>query len=156
MKISKYVSYKEVIYSRTAISRGLDNEPSADQITNIRAGARKLFDPLRMWVGGALKITSCFRSPELNKAIGGASKSQHMANDGCAFDIDDTFGHKTNLEVFNHIKDNMEFDQLINEFPNEEGNPSWVHVSYRKNGLNRKQVLKAVKEKGRTKYYPWF
>ena len=151
--ISKYVSYKEVVYSRTAIRKDLDNTPTTDHLANAILISQNLFDPLREWVEGPLKINSFFRSLELNRAIGGSKTSQHMK--GEAIDIDDNYGHKTNLEVFNHIKDNMDFDQLINEFPDKDGNPSWIHVSYKKKG-NRGQVLKAVKEKGKTKYYPWF
>ena len=151
--ISKYVSYKEVIHSQTAKRKRIDNTPHPEHLTNIILISQNLFDPLRVWVGGAVKINSFFRSLELNSAIGGSKKSQHMK--GQAIDIDDTYGHKTNLEMFNYIKDNMDFDQLINEFPDEAGNPSWIHVSYKMKG-NRKQVLKAVVEKGDTKYYPWF
>ena len=89
--------------------------------------ATNIFEPLREWVGGAIKINSMFRSEELNKAIGGSSKSQHCQ--GRAIDLDDTFGHKTNAQMFQYIKDNLDFDQLIWEF-GDENNPDWVHVSY--------------------------
>lgn len=150
MMISSYVSYKEVVYSQTAIRNDIDNSPTIPQLRNIRDAAEDLFDLLRDWVGGPVKINSCFRSEELNKRIGGARSSQHLANNGAAFDIDDTYGHKTNAQMFYYIKENLDFDQLIWEFGDDD-NPDWVHVSYKSEG-NRKQVLKAVKENGKTKY----
>ena len=111
--------------------------------------ATKVFEPLRQWVGGPIKINSFYRGPELNKAIGGSSKSQHCH--GQAIDIDDTYGHKTNAEMFNYIKDNLEFDQMIWEFGDNE-NPNWVHVSYVNPGENRNRCLVAFRKDGRTQY----
>ena len=152
--ISSYVSYNEVVYSQTAIRNDIENSPNITQLSNIRVAAEELFDVLRDWVGGPVKINSCFRSEELNNRIGGAKSSQHMANNGGAFDIDDTYKHKTNAQMFQHIKDNLDFDQLIWEF-GDDNNPNWVHVSYKSEG-NRKQVLRAIKDDdGRTKYIPF-
>ena len=109
-----------------------------------------MFDPLREWVGGPVKVNSIFRSPKLNAAIGGSKSSQHMANKGAAMDIDDNYGHKSNLEMFYHIKDNIKFDQLIAEFPSK-GEPSWIHVSYNE-GNNRGNVLIATKINKKTTY----
>ena len=95
------------------------------------------------------KINSFFRSPELNKAIGGSSKSQHC--EGRAMDIDDVYGHKTNSEMFKYIKENLDFDQMIWEFGSDE-NPDWIHVSYCSVDENRKRCLKAYRENGKTKY----
>ena len=89
--------------------------------------SEKVFEPLRKWVGGPIKINSFFRCYKLNKAIGGSKTSQHMS--GQAMDIDDTFGCKTNAEMFNYIKDNLDFDQMIWEFGDDD-NPDWVHISY--------------------------
>ena len=149
-RISNYVSYKEVIYSETAIRKGIDNTPNEEQIKRIILLANKLFDPLRVWCGGRVKINSVFRSKRLNELIGGSRSSQHMANKGAAIDIDDNYGNKTNLEMFHYIKDNLEFDQLIAEFP-VDGQPSWIHASYNE-GNNRGNVLIATKLNGRTKY----
>jgi len=153
MKISEHISYKEVIYSQTAIRNNIDNDPNIDQLKRIQLAAENIFEPLREWVAGPVKINSCFRSAELNKRIGGAQSSQHCANNGAAFDLDDTYGHKTNAEMFYHIKDNLDFDQLIWEFGTDK-NPNWVHVSYNE-GNNRGQILKACKVNGRTKYLNW-
>ena len=111
--------------------------------------AENIFEPLRKWVGGAIRINSFFRSADLNKAIGGSSKSQHC--EGRAIDIDDTFGHKTNAEMYNYIKENLDFDQIIWEFGDDE-NPDWVHVSYVSEESNRSRCLRAYKENGKTKY----
>ena len=147
--ISKHVSYKEGVYSNTATRRGIDNTPNDEQLNNMELIAEEVFEPLRVWVGGPIKINSFFRSPELNTAIGGSSKSQHCK--GQAMDIDDTFGKATNAEMYNFIKDNLDFDQMIWEFGDDD-NPNWVHVSYVSEGDNRRRCLKAYKEEGKTKY----
>ena len=153
IEISKYVSYKEVVYSQTALRKNIDNIPNAVQLERIILLCKKVFDPLREWVGGAVKINSVFRNPKLNAAIGGSSTSQHMANKGAAVDIDDNYGHKTNLEMFHYIKENLEFDQLIYEFGDYD-NPNWIHVSYNE-GANRNKVLIATKINKRTTYLPY-
>ena len=96
--ISKHISDKEGVYSVTAIRRGIDNIPNEEQLNNMKLLAEKVFEPLREWVGGPIKINSFFRSPELNTAIGGSHKSQHCK--GQAIDIDDTFGRMTNAEMY--------------------------------------------------------
>ena len=147
--ISKNISYKEGVYSNTAIRRGIDNVPNEDQLSNMKLLAEKVFQPLREWVGKPIKINSFFRSPELNTAIGGSSKSQHCK--GQAIDIDDTFHKATNAEMYHWIKDNLDFDQMIWEFGDDD-NPAWVHISYVSPDKNRNRCLKAYKEKGKTKY----
>jgi hypothetical protein len=111
--------------------------------------AEKVFEPLREWVGGPIKINSFYRCPELNKAIGGSATSQHCK--GQAMDIDDTFGRATNAEMFIWIKHHLDFDQMIWEFGDDD-NPAWVHVSYVSPEKNRNRCLKAYKDKGKTKY----
>ena len=149
MSISKHISYKEGVYSRTATRFGIKNNPNAEQMENMIAIAEKVFEPLRAYVGGPIKINSFFRSPELNKAIGGSTKSQHCH--GQAIDLDDTFGRCTNAEMFEFIKKYLDFDQIIWEFGDDE-NPDWVHVSYVSPSQNRKRCLKAYKENGKTNY----
>jgi hypothetical protein len=149
MSISKHISYKEGVYSRTAMRRGIKNNPNAEQMENMVAIAEEVFEPLRVWVGGPIKINSFFRSPELNKAIGGSGKSQHCH--GQAIDLDDTFGKATNAEMYNFIKKNLDFDQIIWEFGDDE-NPDWVHVSYVSPDQNRNRCLKAYKKSGKTNY----
>ena len=148
-KISKHVSYKEGIKSNTAMRLNIDNSPGEYHLGNMNAVALNIFEPLREWVGGPIKINSFYRSVALNKAIGGSSRSQHC--DGRAMDIDDTFGHKTNAEMYEYIKENLNFDQMIWEFGTDE-NPNWVHVSYVSEDANRRRCLQAYKENGKTKY----
>jgi zinc D-Ala-D-Ala carboxypeptidase len=147
--ISKHVSYKEGVRSNTALRLGIENVPNDEQLKNMGVVASEVFEPLREWVGGPIKINSFFRCYKLNKAIGGSKTSQHMS--GQAMDIDDTFGWKTNTEMFNYVKDNLDFDQMIWEFGDDD-NPDWVHVSFVSKEENRNRCLKAYKEKGKTKY----
>ena len=146
MRITNHVTYAEA----TQTNSKLPNIPSGEQMERIKLLCEKVFEPLREWVNAPIKINSIFRSPQVNRAIGGSKTSQHMAMDGCAMDIDDTFGYKSNAEMFNWIKVNLTFDQLIWEF-GDDNNPAWIHVSYRQHG-NRKQVLRAKKVNGKTVY----
>jgi|TARA_Y100000287_G_scaffold116981_1_gene93968 hypothetical protein len=148
-RISKHITYKEGIRSNTALRRGIDNTPGDYELSNMNNIAVNLFEPLREWVGGPIKITSFFRCEELNKAIGGSSRSQHCQ--GRAMDLDDTFGHKTNAEMFEYIKSNLSYDQLIWEFGDDE-NPDWIHVSFVSEMENRGRSMRAQKVNGRTNY----
>ena len=147
--ISEHISYKEATHSATALRRNLDNTPNDEQLKCMEEVAENLFEPLRKWVGGPIKVNSFFRGKPVNTAIGGSRTSQHMK--GQAIDIDDTFGYKTNAEMYHYIKDNLDFDQMIWEFGDDD-NPNWVHVSYVSPEENRKKCLKAYKENGKTKY----
>ena len=147
--ISKHISYKEGVHSNTAIRKGINNTPNDEQLANMELIAEEIFEPLRSYVGGPIKINSFFRSPELNTAIGGSKSSQHCK--GQAIDIDDTFGRMTNAEMYHWIKDNLDFDQMIWEFGDDD-NPNWVHVSYVSPEKNRNRCLKAYKKDGKTKY----
>jgi hypothetical protein len=148
-KISKHINGREATESYTAKRKGIENIPNEYQLTNMVGVAENVFEPLRDWVGGPIKINSFFRSVDLNKAIGGSSKSQHCQ--GRAIDIDDVYGHKTNAEMYKYIKNNLDFDQLIWEFGTDD-NPDWLHVSYVSADENRRRCLKAEKQKGRTVY----
>ena len=147
--ISKHISDKESVYSRTALRLGIDNTPTKEHKENMVKLANEVFEPLRAYVGGPIKINSFYRSPELNKAIGGSTKSQHC--NGQAIDIDDTFGRCTNAEMFHFIRDNLDYDQMIWEFGDDD-NPDWVHVSYVSPRENRQRCLLAYKDNGKTKY----
>lgn len=128
----KYFTIEEMTRSSTAKANGIDNTPSEEGVLKLQKLIEAVLDPLREWYGKPIKINSGYRCEALNKAIGGAKSSQHML--GEAADI--TVGSKEeNKKLFDYIKDNLEFDQLINE-----SNFSWVHVSYREGRL-RKQVL---------------
>lgn len=148
-KISEHISYKEATYSLTAKQLGLSNKPKKEHLEAMELLAEKVFEPLREWVGGPIKVNSFYRAKEVNCRIGGASKtSAHML--GQAIDIT-TMGKKTNKEMFLYIIENLDFDQVISEYPiNEE--PSWIHVSYKNKKDNRKQALE-IKRKG--KYFTY-
>ena len=147
--ISKHISYKEGVYSVTATRRGIDNVPNDEQLANMELIAEKVFEPLRKYVCGPIKINSFFRCPKLNKAIGGSKPSQHCK--GLAMDIDDTLGVVANSDMYNYIKNNLDFDQLIWEF-GDDVNPNWVHVSYVSKEDNRNRCLRAYKDNGKTLY----
>ena len=149
MSISKHISNKEGVYSRTALRLGIENKPNKEQLANMKLLAEEVFEPLRAYVGGPVKINSFFRSPKLNKAIGGSTKSQHCH--GQAIDLDDTFGRCTNAEMYEFIKKHLDFDQMIWEF-GDKYNPDWVPVSYVSQEQNRNRCLQAYKENGKTKY----
>jgi len=145
MKISENLSFKEVVKSNTATRLGIDNEPTSEHLENLIIIAEKVFQPIREHFKTDIGISSGYRSKELNTAVRGSSTSDHCK--GMALDLDaDIFEGVTNKEIFEFIRDNLEFTQLINEF-----NYSWVHVSYDENNL-KKQILTAEKKNGRTKY----
>ena len=128
----KYFTIEEMIKSSTATAKRIDNTPNQTVIDSLTKLIEAVLDPLREWYGKPIIVNSGYRCEALNKAIGGAKSSQHML--GEAADI--TVGSKEeNEKLFDYIKDNLEFDQLINE-----SDFSWVHVSYREGRL-RKQVL---------------
>ena len=148
-KISKHITYHEGTYSRTGERKNLDNTPNPRQLKCMAEVAENLFEPLREWVGGPIKVNSFFRGEPVNTAIGGSKYSQHMK--GQAIDIDDTFGHKTNAEMYYYIKDNLDFDQMIWEVGTDK-NPNWLHISWVSHRPNRKKLTIAKKLNGRTKY----
>jgi len=142
---------KEVVKSNTATRKGIDNTPDQWAINNLQAVADHIFQPVRDHFGVPIGVTSGFRSKELNKVIGGSKYSQHMI--GEAIDIDaDMYGKATNAQIFDFIKKNLEWDQMIWEFGDDE-NPAWIHVSFKEGGGNRKQIKRARRdEKSRTYY----
>ena len=150
MKLSKNLSLAEVTKSATAKRQGIANEPNIDQLESLKAVAENIFQPIREEFMCPIFVSSGYRSEALNEAIGGSKTSQHSK--GEALDLDaDVYGVITNADIFNFVLDRLEFDQLIWEFGTDE-NPDWVHVSFKKEGRNRMQVLKAVRVNGKTKY----
>jgi len=148
MRISEHISLKEAVRSNTAERLSISNMPDNETLITMQITSEHVFEPLRNHFNEQIYVSSFYRSPELNQAIGGSKTSQHCL--GEAIDIDDVYSKATNADFFNYIKDRLEFDQLIWEF-GDDNNPAWVHVSYRL-GNNRMRVLKAIKENGRTKY----
>ena len=148
-RISDHITLREATKSNTALRLNINNIPNDYQTGNMVAIAVNLFEPLRKWVGGPIRINSFFRSDKLNEAIGGSNRSQHCQ--GRAMDIDDNFGHKTNAEMFEYIKQNLNYDQMIWEF-GDDANPDWVHISYVSKDQNRGRCLRAEKIDGKTQY----
>ena len=154
MKLSENLSLSEIIRSESAKRKGVSNMPTEEHIANLKVLAEKVFQPIRENFRVPILISSGYRSKELNAAIGGSLTSQHCSGEAIDIDMDGTPHGVTNADVFNYIKDKLEFDQLIWEFGSAT-NPDWVHVSYKVKGGNRKQVLKAVKSGGKTTYIPF-
>ena len=147
--ISEHVSLHEATRSQTATRLGIANEPGPDMLVPMQAVAEYCFEPARRHFGRAIYVSSFYRSPELNKAIGGSPTSDHCL--GRAMDLDaDTYGGLTNAQLFDWLRANVPFDQLIWEF-GDDANPAWVHVSYR-GPSNRGLVLRARLVGGKTTY----
>jgi hypothetical protein len=142
MNLSAHVTLAEFENSPTATTHGINNKMSESQIASAKLLCENVFEPLRLYLNTPIKINSGYRSAQLNKMIKGSLTSQHCKAEALDLHI--------GAKGFNFIKDKLDFDQLIWEFGNDE-QPSWVHVSYKK-GRNRKQVLKATKQNGKTKY----
>lgn len=132
MNISDHITYEEATKSQTAIRKGIDNTPSEAVLATMKVTALHLYEPIRAY-WGPIFISSFYRSPKLNRSIGGSKSSQHCL--GEAIDLDrDVFGKPTHMELFEWIQTNLDYDQVIYEH-------TWVHVSYR-TGRNRKMAFR--------------
>jgi zinc D-Ala-D-Ala carboxypeptidase len=138
MKLTENFSLEEMTKSQTGERKKIDNTPTQTEIDNLKLLCENVLEKIRAHFKSPIMVNSGFRGPKLNKAIGGAKNSQHMS--GQAADIE--IPGFDNKSVFDWIKDNLEFDQLILEF-HKPGIPDsgWVHVSWNSKG-NKKQVLK--------------
>jgi hypothetical protein len=150
MKLSTHLDLSEVTRSESAKRNQISNMPTGEHIANFITLAEKVFEPIREHFGFPIHISSGYRSIELNRLIKGSSSSQHCKGQAIDIDMDGTSNGVTNKMVYDYIKDNLEFDQLIWEF-GDNTNPDWVHVSYSE-GKNRGQKLKAIKSNGKTSY----
>ena len=152
MKLSKNLSLAEVTKSNTAKRLGINNVPDDEWvIENLRQIVVNVFQPLRDAFGCPIYVSSGYRGLELNRAIGGSLRSQHM--EGRALDLDaDVYGKCTNSQIFEWIRENVEFDQMVWEFGDTD-NPDWVHVSYVHGGVNRGRCLKACRDDEGKVYY---
>ena len=145
MKLSAHFDLCEFTRSESAKREGVSNNPTPEHLENIKTLCEKVLEPIRAKFG-PINISSGYRSADLNHFIGGSLNSDHCKGRAADIDMDGHGGEVTNKMIFDYIKDNLEVDQLINEF-----NYSWVHVGYRK-GANRKQTLRASKVNGKTTY----
>jgi hypothetical protein len=144
MKLTAHFALAEFTRSESAKRHGVPNEPTPEHLKNLIVLCEKVLEPIRIKFG-PINISSGYRSKTLNHYIGGSLNSQHCEAKACDIDMDG-MGGPTNKEIFEYIKNELEFDQLINEF-----NYGWVHVSYNL-GKNRRQVLDALKVNNKTVY----
>lgn len=152
MRISEHISYSEAVKSQASVRNGFRNEPDAAQLQCMIDVAEAIFEPVRTHFGVPIAVSSFFRNIAVNAVIGGTKHSQHTK--GQAIDIDaDVYGGISNREIFDFIQCNLEFDQLIWEFGDDD-NPGWVHVSFVKNN-NRMEVIKSSRIGYKTVYYPY-
>jgi zinc D-Ala-D-Ala carboxypeptidase len=154
MQLSKHLSLAEVTRSETAKRNGISNMPTDEHIKNFKLLAEKVFEPIREHFKVPIHISSGYRSKALNTAIKGSLSSQHCSGEAIDIDMDGSTNGVTNKMVFDFIKDNLDFDQMIWEFGTDK-NPDWVHVSYESTGKQRKQILKALRVNGKTSYVPY-
>jgi hypothetical protein len=154
MRLSPNFSLKELTWSETAIRRGIDNMPKYEHLENLRLVCLHILEPVRIHFKQPVTINSGYRGPALNKAVGGSAKSQHCNGEAVDFEI----AGIPNPTVAKWIAENRDFDQIILEFynPKEGPNSGWVHCSYTNKRANRKQILTAVRVKGKTVYMPGF
>lgn len=139
MKVSQNITLGEATKSQTATRLKIDNTPNEEALLNMKHVAENVFEPIRKHFGIPIGISSFYRSHKLNKAVKGSKTSQHTK--GEAIDIDaDIFGGVTNAEIFEFVRENLDYDQLIWEYGNDK-NPAWVHVSLKRVGNNKKQIL---------------
>jgi zinc D-Ala-D-Ala carboxypeptidase len=155
-RVSKNCSWGDAIRSDTAKRNGILNYFTPDQLTRMTTLAEKVYEPLVKHFNCTIYISSFFRNEKVNELIGGAKTSQHMANNGAAMDLDAEGSNDdiTNQQIFDYIKDNLDFDQLIGEgFINN--NMSWVHCSYVSETKNRHEILLMEVINGESKYYTY-
>ena len=139
MNLSKNLTLEEAITSQSALRLKIDNTPTPEVLVRMELISKEVFQKVREHFNKPIRVSSFYRCPKLNKAIGGSKTSQHMT--GEAIDIQGTNG-LSNSEIFEYIKNNLEFDQLIWEY-GTTSNPAWGHVSYvsKERGRNRKRVF---------------
>jgi putative chitinase len=152
--LSEHFSLKEMTRSETATRKGIDNTPNPEHLHNLTLVCKNILEPVRNHFGKPVQINSAYRGPKLNAAVGGSSKSQHCNGEAVDFEIDGL----PNPELAKWVTENCDFDQVILEFydPKEGPNSGWVHASYSSTGKQRRQILTAVMEKGKTVYKPGF
>ena len=152
MKLTAHFALSEFTRSESAKREGLDNTPTPEHLENLKTLCEKVLEPIRLKYG-SINISSGYRGKMLNHFIGGSVSSDHCVGRAADIDMDDSGTGVTNTEIFNYIKDNLDYDQLIWEFGTKQ-KPDWVHVGYRGKD-NRKQTLRATKVNGKSHYSPY-
>lgn len=150
MQITENFHLDEFTKSNTADRLGIDNTPQGEHLDNLIYVVENILQPVREHFGKPVTINSGYRSPALNNAVGGSSRSQHCNGEAADFEIMGL----PNAELAQWIIDNLEYDQIILEFynPDEGANSGWVHCSVKKDGDNRKEKLVAIKDGKSTRY----
>ncbi len=134
--ISEHISFAEGMTSQTAVRFGIDNTPDEETIKRMKIVAEKCFEPIREHEGVPVIVSSFYRCWELNGNVPGSSKtSQHPQGEAIDFITKDM------AKTFDWIRKNLEFDQLIWEYGNDD-KPAWIHISYTEQRKNRQQVLR--------------
>ena len=141
MKLSKNFTYEELCHSGVAERKGLRNRPKTKEeervvIENLRALCIEVLQPLRDYLGKPVVISSGYRSEEVNRMVGGVKGSQHLKGEAADIHVENT---EHLLKIMHYIMDETDFDQLIWE--RDKAGTQWVHVSYRRYGVNKHQVL---------------
>ena len=150
MNLSNNFTLHELTYSDMAFRKGINNEPNEEQINNLKLVCENILEPVRAHFNVPVIVSSGYRSIAVCEAVGSSAKSQHTKGQAADFEI---FG-VPNKEVADWIVNNIDYDQCILEFWNEnEPNSGWVHCSYSSSG-NRRQYLKAQKIDGKIVYSP--
>lgn len=139
MQIGKYLTLDQACKSQTALNLGVKNSPSQNEIKNIVYLYQKVYEPLCEHFGVRLYFTNWFRSKALNSKIKGASPTSFHLTGG-AVDIDMDGSKIKNIDIFNYIKNNLPFTELILEHPDKDGNPAWVHVAILPGRENEKAI----------------
>ena len=154
MKISEHLDLSEVIRSETAKRHGISNMPTAEHLENFKKLAENVFEKVRNHFRCPIRISSGYRSKELNAVTPGSSATSDHCK-GMAIDLDQDGNSQgvTNNQVFHYIKDNLKFKQLIAEYP-IDGQLSWCHVSYDESNL-KNEILICVKQNGKPHYLPY-
>lgn len=146
MNLSKHVTRAEFERSDASIRHGIPNVMTEADLQRAKELCENVFEPIRAYLSAPIRVNSGYRSPAVNKRIGGAKNSQHVLGEAIDLDLHDR-------KLFEWILDNVEFDQAIFEGGTED-RADWFHISYRK-GRNRKQALRMVKKGGKSTYIPY-
>ena len=141
MKLTKNFSLEEMYRSDTAQRCDIDNKPQTEEVVeNLRALCLEVLQPLRDHLGKPVVVSSGYRCKDLNKKVGGVENSQHLKGEAADIKVRD---REDLIDVMRYIMDETDFDQLIRE---KSGSTEWVHVSHKRNGNNRRMVLRLARK----------
>lgn len=138
IQLSPHFRLSEFLKSSTASARGIDNTPSIEVVSNLHQLCIHVLEPLRAYFNTPIVVSSGYRSPALNKAVGGSATSQHMTGEAADLRIP---SEAVGKEWFKWIMDNCKFHQLIWEKDTPQSAHHWIHVSFKQDGGNKQQVI---------------